>query len=425
MNEIQIRLVQLLKELDELCAKKNIPYVLFGRTAKDAYKHNSFYGDYVTASILVQTKDFLRLRRAIAGKRSRKLESVLDCPGYPNGKTMRYVDEDTVFMYGHNAHLYRYHGIYVTIEPATALPQGAISGKINRLCNAMITAIGLTELPYEVEIGKKKRIALKIIRFVAALLGKGFLVRSIFALQNLFVRKGEKLVYLRKGKKDVPLPSGTFSKIKRTVFEGAEFCVPVDEEVYLQAVYGTYVDSEEKMEPVSLPHLLVASTEVSYRTLELSLLQDDLRIQTQKMMDERNALNSVISSFKKKIEKYWDVLFLTRERYRLYGLYKPIEGILQQRFEEGDYDWVNLVMQEYLDSVVTYAKKGWPIQVSLILDAIALKILGQQNASVAASFGQLVASNRLKPITLEIDEEMEQAAIENMKAVLEGATVSA
>ena len=104
MNDIQKHLVKLLKEIDEICMQNDIPYILGERIAKDACQEHRFIGDYVNVKVLMRGQDFDKFRNLVAKKEDRVIESILENSAYPDGMSMRYVDETTSFIYGHMIH---------------------------------------------------------------------------------------------------------------------------------------------------------------------------------------------------------------------------------------------------------------------------------------------------------------------------------
>lgn len=417
MNNIQKQLVILLKEINDICEQHNISYVLCGRTSKDACMNAGFLGEYVYASVLMHAKDFFKFRKIVSQMEGRTTESILDNPAYPDGRAMRYVNENTTFMYGHNAHQYCCHGIYVTIQQARTVPGGRLTAKVQNAIDKLVTAVSMTAAPHTEALSRKKRIALKAIDLVSKLLGKARTIRLLVRLQNLFMRRhGKKLAYIRKNKTDIILTPTMLTTTKTTAFEGEALRTPVEEDAFNKQVFGRYWATDIKEEGISSPHLLVFSDEVGYKELASEDVLNENRSDIQRMMNERSALSQKISSLRKGIEKNWDILFMTRERYRLFALYKPVEDLLTAKLAEDDLDYLNKAMTDYLENVKLYADKNWPIQVSPVLDSLVLELFKRNGeAAYAKKFAQLLATVTLKPVTLELTEQHLQQAQENLE----------
>ncbi len=416
MNSIQKHLVVLLKEIDEICAKNNIDYVLCGRTAKDACKDHTFLGEYVYASVLMNVKDFLKFRRVVKQKfhKKRVVESIMDYPDYPEGRAMRYVDEETTFLYGHTAHRFRHNGIFVTIQQCRCMPKGALAKKAIKVLDDVINFGTKTSLE---GMGKKKRFALKCLKAVGKLMGNARLVRMAVRIQNMFLkRKGNSLTYIRVGSKDISLAENTLRDVKCVVFGEESFAVPQSHDEFIKKVFGVKWASDDQLTDITTPHLLVASTEVSYKEFDIgSVLGDRSRIE--RMMEVRNSLSSEISAKRKQIEKNWDVLFMTRERYRLYTQFKPIEDALYEKVAKAkaEYEWLSFVLQDYTSSVKEYLIKGWPIQVSPKLDAVVMEMLRYNGEKdYVESFKKQLNEKNLNPITIDLEEKLKKAAVDSL-----------
>lgn len=420
MNDIQKQLLILLQEIDEICEKHNIPYVLCGRTAKDACMNAGFLGEYVYASVLMHAKDFFKFRKIVSGMEGRATESILDNAAFPDGRAMRYVNENTTFMYGHNAHHYKHLGVYITIQQARTVAGNRIAAKASNAIDKLVTAVGMTAAPHTETLSRKKRMLLKAIDLGTKLTGKERAIRMLIRTQNFFMpRRGKKLAYIRKNKTDIMLTPTMLTSTKATSFEGAMLRTALEEDAFNQQTFGRYWATDLKEEGISSPHLLVYSDTESYKELETQDILCENRNAIQRMMNERSALSAKISGLRKNIEKNWDILFMTRERYRLYALYKPVEEELLERLNEGDCEYLSIVMKDYLENVILYAGKGWPLQVSPMLDSLALEMLkrtGQVDAG--KKFGQLLASVTLKPVSFTLTDDHLLAARENLEQLV-------
>jgi len=420
MNDIQKQLVLLLKEIDVICEKHGIPYVLCGCTAKDACMNAGFLGEYAYASVLMHAKDFFKFRKIVSGMEGRATESILDDAAYPDGRAMRYVNENTTFMYGHSAHLYNRHGIFITIQQARTVPSNRIAARASNAIDKLVTAVGMTATPHTETLSRKKRLLLKTIDLSTKLTGKARAIRILISLQNfLMSRRGKKIAYIRKNKADIILTPTMLTSTKSTVFEGELLRTALEEDAFNTKTFGRYWATDIKEEAISSPHLLVWSDTESYKELECQDILSENRTAIQRMMNERSALSAKISSLRKSIEKNWNILFMTRERYRLYCLYKPVEEELLTRLSEGDYQYLSIVMKDYLDNVVLYAAKGWPLQVSPALDSLAVEMLKRTgNADAGKKFAQLLASVTLKPVSFPLTEQHLLDARENLEQLI-------
>lgn len=417
MNEIQRHLVTLLQEIDEICSKNGIPYILGGRTAKDACQNKNFLGEYMYASVMMRGQDFETFRALVQKKEGRAIESVRENPSFPGGMAMRYVDETTTFLYGDSAHNYRCKGIYVTIQKCRNIPKNKVKAK---LANGIEKAIDFASISDLSGLSGNKYRAVMMLRQVSNIFGKAFVVNTLLNMQELLVRKNSSyLAYVRPMKDNINLPATMFTNTKRVEFGGASFTVPAEIEKYLEQVYGKKWKEDKKPEDISAKHLLVASTLVSYKDIDTDASLYANREEIISVIENRKTLTAQIKTLRTKIESYWDILFLTQERYRLYRQYRPVLDILHQRLENKEYTWLGIAMQDYITTVKTYLAKGWPVVVCPELDDLVLAMLEQAgNLGAVKNFEILKNSTKLKAIRMELDQASVQESMLKLPATI-------
>ncbi len=417
MNEIQKHLVFMLQEIDEICSKNGIPYILGGRTAKDACQNKNFLGEYIYASVMMRGQDFDKFCALVEKKEGRAIESIRNNPYFPGGMAMRYVDETTTFIYGDSAHAYKHKGIYVTINKCRNIPRNKYKAKLANGIEKTIDYAGITDLS---SLGEKKQKVVKLLRAIIKLFGKSFVVNTLLNLQNRLVKQNNGyLAYVRSFKDNINLPATMFTKVKKVSFGGASFNVPSDTDKYLELVYSKKWKDDKKQEGVSAKHLLVASTEVSYKEIDTDSALYAKREEVSEIIETRKHLSEQVGMLRKKIESYWDILFLTQERYRLYRLYRPVLEILREHYVNKDFAWLNIAMKDYLDTVKTYLGKEWPVVVCPELDEIVLAMLDHAGDYKSVKrFEDLKKRTSFKPIRLTLGAEAMETAQLNLPATI-------
>lgn len=417
MNDIQKHLIKLLQEIDDICSQNNIPYLLCGRIAKDACQNHHFLGDYVSASVMMRGQDFDKFRDLVANKEGRAVESIQENSDFPDCMTMRYVDETTTFIYGHTARNYRRKGIFITIQKCRNIPKNKIMAKLANGIDKALAYVGMDDIS---GLGKKKRFAVKCLRLTVKLLGKAFVIKCLLGLQQKLTRSGrENMAYVRPMKNNIKIPASMFTDVQRVELEGAQFPVPTDIDKYLEKVYGKNWEQDNKPENISTPHLLVSSTKISYKEVDnddsLYAVHDEVKA----TINKRKSLMAQINPLRRKIEKYWDLLFLTKERYRLYRLYMPVAEILEDRLSKGEYEWLEIAMADYLTTLKTYLSKKLPLTICPALDRIVLELLNQgEKKNLAQKFNNLKNKVPLKSVELKLDEGTQQEALANLPATI-------
>ncbi len=417
MNEIQKHLIKMLQEIDEICVKNDIPYLLCGRNAKDACQSHHFLGEYVYASIMMRGQDFNKFRKLVAKKKGRAVESILENPDFPAGMSMRYVDETTTFIYGHLSHNFKHKGIYITIQNCRKIPKSKYKRKLANGIDKLIAYAGSGD---KAAFGKKMRLLCSMMDLGCKLFGKPFVIRRLVnRYEKLTATGGKNLAYVRPMKANIKIPASMFTSVKRVELEGSGFLVPSDTGLYLEKVYGKSWKTDKKKENISSRHLLVASTQVSYKDVDTDDSLYANRGEVNEIIEKRKTLTEQIKHLRGKIEAYWDLLFLTKERYRLYRLYMPVVEILQERLANREYGWLNIAMKDYVQTVKKYLPKELPIMVCPELDDLALEMLYYSGDLAAAkTFKKLKKSVALKSINMELDQRALEEALANLPATI-------
>lgn len=131
MTEIQVKLLQLMDEVDAICKKENLRYVLTHQTAAYVNNNEKFINSMCEFQILMTLSDIHRLQVAIMqveGKERREFESWENNPALQQ-MTFRYVDKDSLLYDGESGELHTKPGIAITIFAAKmARPSRTIMG---------------------------------------------------------------------------------------------------------------------------------------------------------------------------------------------------------------------------------------------------------------------------------------------------------
>lgn len=417
MNDIQKRLVELLREIDEICIKNNIPYLLHGRTARDAFIDHGFTDEYMNASVIMMGHDFDKFRAAVKAIPGRAIESITEYDDYTDGMSMRYVDETTTFMYGHTAHNYHLNGIYVKIEYCRYIPQKPLKAKIVNGTEKLISYSVKKECG---SLSPKKQKLVKFIHVVQNLLGRRTVLNILLKIHNNLIPKtGPTLAYVRPLSDNINIPISMFENVVSTKYGDYWFNLPSQTEKYLDLSYKKSWKSEKKLKTAPSLHLLVASADVSYKEIidDNSIRQNAKEIEY--VIQQRTMLNNKIKSLRAKIEHNWDILFLTQERYRLYKEFMPVLDIVKDYYDRREYQWLLVVMKHYLDIVEKYADKGWPVAVSDELDEIVFNLLYRSGrAKAAIKFNELKSKVKLKSINVDFKDKDYHKAISALVPVI-------
>lgn len=231
LRRAQLRMLEILTEVDKICEKHSIPYWLDFGTLLGAVRHDGFipWDDDLDISCL--NKDYKRLCRHL----NQELPEHLKFQDWNNEKnllmkmgkvrdTKSYFEEE---LYEEGA--LTYQGIYIDIFPTVRIPSLSIRKKIDFLYGRAYRRLrGYNSSK------KEYLIACLIWPFarVLELISKGltfFMGKD--KMSNMY---GSLVLYCEHSMKDI-------FPLKKIQFEGHEFYAPGNTDIHLKQIYGDYM----------------------------------------------------------------------------------------------------------------------------------------------------------------------------------------
>ena len=247
-------------------------------------------------------------------------------------------------------------------------------------------------------------------------LGKARVIRLLLKVQNRLIRGGKSLALLRAGKSNVSIPASMFTNAQRVELEGAAFYVPADADAYLKKVFGKNWQTDDKPEPIASPHLLVCSTQISYKEIDTDDTLYAHRAQVDKVIEKRRVLTARIQALRSQIEKYWDLLFLTKERYELYRGLVPVLPELQDALSKGAYGWLDAALADYVAVLREYVNKDMPLVIHAALDELVLSYRGDHG--LVQKCENLKKKWAFHSLSLPLEDKDRQEALRRLPAVI-------
>ena len=262
LREIQLTELEMLKELDGICRRNDIPYVIIAGTMLGAERHKGFipWDDDVDVAML--RDDYVRFRKACEKDLDRERFEFQDAdntPGYRwgYGKLRR---KDTLFLRRFQEDMPYFQGIFIDVFPMDPCPQGRTARALwNFRCflvrKRLWARIG--------KIAEKSAVKRAVFRHMDRLPEE----KALSGLDKL-IKKSERY----SGSDWVrilmfPTPNRQYGYLKKwysqradQIFEGCVFPGPADAEGYLSFKFGNYMtlppEKERKTHPVSALRLL-------------------------------------------------------------------------------------------------------------------------------------------------------------------------
>lgn len=229
LRKHQLKMLEMLKYVDGLCRKHDIPYYLSGGTLLGAVRHQGFIPWDDDLDIILMKKDFRRLLKVLRNEPSD--DYVLQChqtdPYYIAPYAKLRMKNTQIQERNDNDIYYRYKGIYIDIfflEPAVPF----FHYIANHLQNLLI---------YFAKLNPTRKIK--------PILTKSFyilLYRFLFPVFNMFslLLRGNKLSYPLGSFFNTQFEKESYTGSLMQYFEDRIFPVPLEWDAVLRAQYGEY-----------------------------------------------------------------------------------------------------------------------------------------------------------------------------------------
>ena len=235
--------LEILKEIDRVCQKYDIPYFLCGGTLIGVMRHKGFipWDDDIDVGML--RKDYEKFQKCFIKEHSKEyfLQSIETEPDYWLS-FMKIRKNNTTFIEGITADLDIHHGIYVDIFPFDEVPDNGFDKKLK------LRAMLIKVIKDTIYVKKKLIKYSETRRTIFCRLFSIFSVKKLFKIQKKLMTK-----YENKGYKHCICYIGTYPTsreyiakdtiypVKKGLFEKEEFSIPNTPEVYLTNLYGDFM----------------------------------------------------------------------------------------------------------------------------------------------------------------------------------------
>lgn len=259
-NTIKSIQINILKVLTDYCAKNNLICYLSGGTMLGAIRHKGFIPWDDDIDLNMPRPDYEKLISLQYSPDFPKNLKLLDCYNtndyiYPFIKVIdnrTYVNEDVDY-------IGRTSGIWVDIFPMDACPEDDI--KYKKLCDKMLFlkhCIYLSSIKYFKGVNWLKAILKLPMQFICKIIGGNRISNYINKIAKKYKYGNSKYIgclIWGYGVKERYLADG-YDKAIKAEFEGYQFDIPSNYDIYLKALFGDYM----KLPPIEerVGHNIVA-----------------------------------------------------------------------------------------------------------------------------------------------------------------------
>lgn len=252
LRKAQLRMLDILKCVDSICRKHNIPYWLSSGTLLGAVRHGGFIPWDDDLDIAMMRDDYIKFAEIANRELDNKycfqcLENTEEY-AYNFGKVFC---KDTLFLEHFTSSLDMCHGIYIDI-----FPMDYVNVFNTRQLSRKRTLVSkFTQMRY-MKLGIVKGSFLK--RIISRVLPMNFVKKQASKNMMYYFDKGAK--YVQKlchyGKNKPPVSTTLFTDTMRVPFEKYNFCIPREYDSFLKERYGDYMKLPDVSEQRPLHHII-------------------------------------------------------------------------------------------------------------------------------------------------------------------------
>ena len=347
-EDIQKVILQLLREIKQVCLQEKIPFFLQGILAAESYLLNDFASGCCSTSLILHPADRKRFIHAMQKnlKKDRSLECFETNPNYPEFN-IRYGNTNTLMLHVKEESFYQHHNVCIKIY---FVRENEKNKWVRKFHNSIVAAMESTAYPSVFcNPTNKKVIAGIIIKCMMTLLGKrntkNILWKWVYHPKNLSTKihgsvKGYWLPI-------TPLPEIDFSQRESIILAGEEFYIPKDTPSYF---------SKKIMEAISCGKKIGIQPKLPY-IMKTTISEYEYCESIKKKYSVRKyAYNDrKTTRIYKKNAKYraaaiqgWNIVKRSYFRFLFAKQYAPLKEKILSAYHTGDFETLNFLLKDYL-----------------------------------------------------------------------------
>lgn len=369
MTDVQERIMVLMDEINLICKKEKLRYVLLNQTAVRAIKKQEFGDDRYEFKLLMPMEDIAKLQAYVESHSadSRGIES------WANNSALyqmvfRYVDKNSLLIDGPSGRYLKMPGIAVTIYPARrGKPSDAVLGAERYL--QQINNNGgkrwkdsLCFLKLRSRRARKNK---KFVQYCADHMfvgrmrylfgGRDKLADWIMRQQNVQgVGAAEDYWYMKKDSHMIQLPGDVFTEVEWIAFEGKQVCVPGKKENY-----WIEKDPNERT-GMSSAIRVICECDLPYEEY-LEFIQDKEGPSLEKVMchyrEYSQWMGSVYYPMEEKVRRTFLTVRRSVDRIDVWYALRKKRDAIQEAYQKKDIQALEKLLKTYLDKTDLYLKE--------------------------------------------------------------------
>lgn len=369
MTEVQERIMVLMDEINLICEKESLRYVLINDTAVRAKKKHAFVDARFKFKLLMPMEDIAKLQAYVGTHfaENRAIES------WENNSALyamvfRYVDKNSLLIDGPAGRYLKMPGIAVTIYPARCgRPADRVVGAEqylqqinNNTGNCWKNSLFFLKLRARRARKYKKTTQYYADHMLAGRLqyllgGRDRLARWIIARQN---RQGTETAdgywYMKKNSQMIRLPEDMFTDVEWIPFEGRQVCIPGKSENY-----WTDKDPNERT-GMSTAIRVICECDLPYEEY-LEFLQDkpgpSMKTLMQHYREYSQWMGSVYTPMEEKVNHTFLGVRRSVDRIDVWHALRKKREAIREAYQQKDVAQLEKLLKTYLDKTDLYLKE--------------------------------------------------------------------
>lgn len=341
MNQVQEILLSLLTHIQNVCTSMQIPCVLAGETAMEAFTRQSFRENTYKASMMVPAEDMVRLAEALECNTGDTMfvESMRNNSHFP-GFFLRVGNKNTLCFSRNSTEGFLFPGICVEVLPLRNEQPGRWKRKIYSVLESGL----YKRASYVSRITFKGR----LVKWFANLWLVGSNSKKIFArLSSFYGHDHGKRQFLRRGmKKRIMLPNGIIQAPIPCQLENENFFLPAQTVTFLSRSIKNWKKNAAK-DP-SLPASLVLSPDISYSEYQ-SFVGDSLQKHFY-LLKRFNKMEEKVKKDRAEIRKAFRIVNRVNDNYALRTYCMEHLKQLQDLLQAGEMLSVKKILAPYMQA---------------------------------------------------------------------------
>lgn len=371
VQKTQNKILQLMQEIDEICSREKINYFLGGYLAAEAAELGKFAPECCSANIIMHPADRERFIKAV--NKSLPVERILE--SFENNAdyadfSLRYCDVNSIFFDLRTEGFYNYHAVNITVYFVRPELKNKFLNKFYTGLNAAIEANAFSKFYYN--ISEKKNIAGFFAKLLFLCIGKKH-VKSL--VWKLIYQPENKNPLIKGSIKDywfklLKLPELNFRDYQAVQLNNRCFRIPVNYKEYIKPQINANWNNGSPVGRL-LKGNIIAEFDISSENFLKKLVNLKLKNSYFKNWHKLARSNNICSKEASYGFNYsWNMAMQSFERIRLWKKYAPQKNAIISLYKTEQYEKLELVLDEYIQSLKQNISKG----IAIIFDAEIFRI---------------------------------------------------